>query len=61
MTVHIPFTKAKPVSLKAHPDYNERWLQHLIAEDPAFLAWVKTWKSRTWNGGNPVPDGWTFY
>lgn len=25
------FTKAKPISLKAHPEYNEKWLQTEIA------------------------------
>ena len=33
-----PFSKPKPVSLKAHPEYNERWLQQLIAEDPSLLG-----------------------
>lgn len=29
---------AKTISLKAHQDYNEKWLQRLIAEDPAVLG-----------------------
>lgn len=35
---HSTFTKAKPLSLKAHPEYNERWLQGLLAEDPSLLG-----------------------
>lgn len=38
MVAAHPFTKAKSVSLKAHPEYNERWLQGLIAEDPSLLG-----------------------
>ena len=34
----VTFVKAKPLSLKAHPEYNEKWLQALIAEDPAVLG-----------------------
>lgn len=31
-------TKAVPISLKAHRDFNEKWLQGLIAEDPSLLG-----------------------
>lgn len=27
--------KLKPVNLKNHPDYSEKWLQDQIAEDPS--------------------------
>lgn len=30
--------RLKPVNLKNHPDYNEKWLQHQIAEDPSILG-----------------------
>ena len=30
--------KLNPVSLKSHPDYNEKWLQDQIAEDPGILG-----------------------
>jgi hypothetical protein len=32
------FRKSKPVSLKAHPVYNEKWLQSVLAEDPSLLG-----------------------
>jgi hypothetical protein len=32
------FVKARPVSLKAHAQYNEKWLQREIAEDPSLLG-----------------------
>lgn len=32
------FAKAKPLSLKSHPAYNERWLQGVIVDDPALLG-----------------------
>lgn len=30
--------KLKQISLKSHPDYNEKWLQNQIAEDPSVLG-----------------------
>lgn len=30
--------KLKPVNLKNHPDYSEKWLQEQIAEDPSILG-----------------------
>lgn len=32
------YVKANTVSLKSHADYNERWLQRIIAEDPTVLG-----------------------
>jgi len=32
------YTKLKIVSLKSHPNYNEVWLQNLIASDPEILG-----------------------
>lgn len=32
------FQKSKQVSLKAHPEYNEKWLQERLVEDPALLG-----------------------
>lgn len=32
------FTKAKPLSMKAHPEFNEKWLQSAIVEDPTLLG-----------------------
>jgi len=34
----MEFRKSKAVSLKAHPVYNEKWLQGLLAEDPTLLG-----------------------
>lgn len=34
----MDYVPAKRVSLKAHPVYNERWLQQLITEDPTLLG-----------------------
>lgn len=34
----MEFRKSRPVSLKAHALYNEKWLQGLIAEDPGVLG-----------------------
>jgi hypothetical protein len=34
----MEFRKAKPVSLKAHETFNEKWLQNLLAEDPSLLG-----------------------
>lgn len=32
------YTKLKPISLKTHPQYTERWLQDIIASDPSVLG-----------------------
>ncbi len=32
------YVPAKIVSLKLHQDYNEKWLQKIIAEDPSALV-----------------------
>src|SRR3990170_5460068 len=34
----VTFKKSKPVSLKAHAVYNEKWLQGVLAEDTSFLG-----------------------
>lgn len=34
----LNFQKSKQVSLKAHPEYNEKWLQERLVEDPALLG-----------------------
>ena len=34
----MQFAKSKPLSLKAHPEYNEKWLQAQIVEDPSILG-----------------------
>jgi hypothetical protein len=34
----VDFKKSKPVSLKAHSIYNEKWLQGLLADDPSLLG-----------------------
>lgn len=31
-------TKAIPISLKAHPEFSEKWLQGVLAEDPSLLG-----------------------
>ncbi len=34
----LPYTKTRPVSLRGHPELNEKWIQRLIAEDPSILG-----------------------
>ena len=34
----MKFEKAKPISLKAHGTFNEKWLQERLAEDPGLLG-----------------------
>jgi hypothetical protein len=34
----IDFERAEPVSLKEHPELNEKWVQNLIGEDPSILG-----------------------
>ena len=34
----LSYVKHEPVSLKGHPDYNEKWLQQRISEDPSILG-----------------------
>ena len=34
----MDYKKAKPISLKAHEIYNEKWLQKMLAEDPGLLG-----------------------
>ena len=47
----MKFEKAKPVSLKAHGTFNEKWLQERLAEDPGLLG-LEILKSRMWRGGS---------
>jgi hypothetical protein len=34
----MEYRSSKPISLKGHPTYNEKWLQQKIAEDPSLLG-----------------------
>ena len=34
----MDYKKAKRIDLKSHPDYQERWVQEKIADDPAILG-----------------------
>jgi hypothetical protein len=34
----VEFKRSQPVSLKAHPEYNEKWLQRVLADDPSLLG-----------------------
>ena len=34
----LNYTKHEPIYLKSHPDFNEKWLQELIEEDPTILG-----------------------
>ena len=34
----IAYAKFEPVSLKSHPELNEKWVQERIAEDPSILG-----------------------
>ena len=33
-----PYTKPQRISLKAHPEYDEKWVQAIIADNPAVLG-----------------------
>src|SRR5882757_7490778 len=37
-TDFVHFTKAERISLKLHPELNEKWVQELIASDPKILG-----------------------
>ena len=34
----MEYSKPKVVGLRSHPEYNERWLQDRIADDPSLLG-----------------------
>ena len=34
----MEYQRSKTVSLKSHPEYNEKWLQSRIVEDPSDLG-----------------------
>ena len=34
----IAYVKSEPITLKAHPEFNEKWVQARIAEDPKILG-----------------------
>ena len=34
----MEFRKSKPISLKTHGVYNEKWLQDMLAKDPSLLG-----------------------
>jgi hypothetical protein len=34
----VEFTRSEQLSLKLHPDLNEKWVQQLIAADPSILG-----------------------
>src|SRR3989442_10337156 len=34
----LKYTKPERVSLREHPEYDERWLQQQIADDPSILT-----------------------
>jgi hypothetical protein len=36
--VSMEYSKSKVVGLRSHPEYNERWLQDRIADDPSLLG-----------------------
>ena len=36
--VFVEYQRSKTVSLKSHPEYNEKWLQLRIVEDPSILG-----------------------
>ena len=36
--VYVEYQRSKTVSLKSHPEYNEKWLQSRIVEDPTILG-----------------------
>ena len=34
----MSYIRPEPISLKAHPQFNEKWVQQLIADDPSILG-----------------------
>ena len=34
----VEFFKAKPISLRSHPEFDEKWLQRRLHEDPSLLG-----------------------
>ena len=38
MMVAVNFQRPEPISLKLHPQFNERWVQDLVATDPSMLG-----------------------
>ena len=32
------YVKSEPIPLKGHPEFNEKWVQDLIANDPSILG-----------------------
>lgn len=38
MNEKLEYARAKKISLKTHPQFNEKWLQNKIAEDPSILG-----------------------
>src|SRR6202021_2821422 len=34
----LNYSKAEPIALRGHPDFNEAWLQTKIAQDPAIIG-----------------------
>ena len=34
----LNYAKHEPISLKSHPEFNEKWLQDRIADDPTILG-----------------------
>jgi len=38
MSEKLIYSKSKKISLKKHPQFNEKWLQIKIAEDPSILG-----------------------
>ncbi len=32
------YTKPERISLKKHPEYSEKWVQNLIADDPSIIG-----------------------
>ena len=38
----LNYAKHQPISLKDHPDFDEKWLQKRIEEDPTILGLGET-------------------
>lgn len=34
----LKFVKSEPISLKSHPELDEKWVQERMAEDPSILG-----------------------
>ena len=52
----VEYTKFETISLKNHPELDEKWLQARIVEETSILGLGGILLSRTSRGGSQRPD-----